>query len=234
MKLVIFDLDQTLVDVISIHDEATRELFQRFFGVEARLTEIDFAGRSLTENFAELARRKNIPEDTYRQKSRELRKAYETIFISTMPKDLSRFVLPGARELLDELSRTENIVALYTGSSPRVVEHVLQAAGLAQYFRFTFSGTEVDTRAEMIKLAVEKAEKLAGKKFRDKDIIIIGDSVRDIEAGKQFNALTIAVATGFHPVEELSRRKPDYLCWSLQAYEDILAIIRPRAKVRKP
>lgn len=38
MKLVIFDLDQTLVDFISIHDEVTQKLFRRYFSVDARLT----------------------------------------------------------------------------------------------------------------------------------------------------------------------------------------------------
>ena len=51
MKLIIFDLDQTLVDFIAIHDEAVYRLFKTLFTVEARLTEIDFAGRSLTETF---------------------------------------------------------------------------------------------------------------------------------------------------------------------------------------
>jgi beta-phosphoglucomutase-like phosphatase (HAD superfamily) len=55
VKLIVFDLDQTLVDFISVHDEVTQKLFRDFFGVDARLTEIDFAGKSLTENFRELA-----------------------------------------------------------------------------------------------------------------------------------------------------------------------------------
>ena len=58
MKLVIFDLDQTLVDLIFIHDETTRQLFQKHFGVEARLTEIDFAGKSLLQCFADLGKLK--------------------------------------------------------------------------------------------------------------------------------------------------------------------------------
>ncbi len=38
MKLVIFDLDQTLVDFISMHDEVTQKLFRKFFDVDARFT----------------------------------------------------------------------------------------------------------------------------------------------------------------------------------------------------
>jgi beta-phosphoglucomutase-like phosphatase (HAD superfamily) len=80
MKLVIFDLDQTLVDFISVHDEVTRKLFKRFFDVDARLIEIDFAGKSLSESFYELAKLKNVPEDVFRKKSHQLLESYETAF----------------------------------------------------------------------------------------------------------------------------------------------------------
>lgn len=69
MKLVIFDLDQTLVDFLSIHDEVTRELFKKSFGVDVRLSEIDFSGKSLTDNFGELARLKKTSKEVFRKKS---------------------------------------------------------------------------------------------------------------------------------------------------------------------
>jgi beta-phosphoglucomutase-like phosphatase (HAD superfamily) len=72
MKLIIFDLDQTLADFLSVHEEATRRLFKQFFDVDARLTEIDFAGKSLIENFSELARLKDIPEDIFRRRINQL------------------------------------------------------------------------------------------------------------------------------------------------------------------
>ncbi len=61
MKLVIFNLNQTLVDFIYVHGDVKPKLFRDFFGVNARLTEIDFAGKSLTEYFRELAKLKSAP-----------------------------------------------------------------------------------------------------------------------------------------------------------------------------
>ena len=225
MKLVIFDLDQTLVDFLPLHDQATQKLFRRFFGVDGRLTELDFAGKSLTENFAELARLKNVPEESFKHNSRRLLKAYEGIVSRSIPEDASRHVLPGARRLLDKLSRTDNLIVLYTGDSPGIVKRVTQTTGLGKYFRFFFSGTELPTRADMVGQAIRKAEKLAGKRFAGKDVVIIGDSIRDIDSGKQFNALTIAVATGLHSEQELLSHNPDYLFKSLEDDDAVLKAI---------
>jgi phosphoglycolate phosphatase len=225
VKLIIFDLDQTLVDFISVHDDATRELFNRFFGVDARLTEIDFAGRSLAENFLELARLKGIPEAEVGKNSQALVESYERIFGEKLLKVASDHVLPGVRRLLEELAKTDNFVVLYTGDSAGIVALVLKATGLGKYFRFAVYGTDAPTRVGMVRLAVEKAESITDKKFSDKDIVIIGDSLRDVNSGKQIGAVTIAVATGFHSKEKLSASKPDYLFKSLKSYRKVLQAI---------
>jgi phosphoglycolate phosphatase len=226
MKLIIFDLDQTLVDFLSVHDEVTRRLFKRLFNVDARLSEIDFAGKNLAENFRELARMKNIPEDIFQKKIHQLLESYDTAFSESLPSDATKYILPGARELLSELSRTDNIVALYTGDSPGIVGQVFHVTDLGKYFKFCLYGTEVETRADMVRLAVQKAEKMTGQQFKDKNIVIIGDSARDIECGKPFHALTIAVATGFHSKVQLSVAGADYLFENLKDYKEVLRAIK--------
>lgn len=225
MKLIIFDLDQTLVDLISVHDAAVRELFKTYFGVDAGLREIDFAGKSLTENIAELARLKGIAENNFAEKSKFLLQNYERIFLAKIPPDASRYILPGVIPLLEELSKTSNFVVLYTGDSPGITQCVLRVSGLDKYFKFSVYGTEANSRVELAKMAIQKAEQLTGNKFEGKNVVIIGDSVRDVECGKQLNALTIAVATGSHSKEELMSRKPDYLFKNLANFQQILQII---------
>ena len=225
MKLVIFDLDQTLVDFLPVHDEAARRLFRGLFNVDARFTEIDYAGRSLTDSFHELARLKKVPEDVFQKNSPRLLEGYETIFGEIMPSDGTKYILPGARELLGELSKTHNIVALYTGDSPEIVSQVFRATGLGAYFSFCLYGTEVKARCDMVGLAIEKAERMAGKEFKGKKTVIIGDSIRDIDCGKLFNTMTIAVATGFHSREKLSAEGPDYLLDNLKNYKRVLEAI---------
>jgi phosphoglycolate phosphatase len=225
VKLVIFDLDQTLVELIEVHDEASARVFREFFHKEARLTEIDYAGRSLLESFAELARRKNIPEEELREKSQEMLQRYEQEFIDNFPDDPSPYVLPGAESLLKGLSERGHFLVLYTGDSARIADKVLSATSLGKYFRFSVYGTEVKTRPDMVRLAIERAKKMTKKIFEGKDIVIVGDSIRDIECGQQFNALTIAIATGFYSKEVLASLKPDYLFDNLKDYDKVLQAI---------
>lgn len=225
MKLIIFDLDQTLVDVLAVHNSATEEVFRAFFNVKAKLTEVDFAGRSLVENFTELARIKGIPDERIKEVLPRLLAEYEMSFVRHFPRNPGRYILPGARRLLQELSRVGHLVVLYTGNSQKIVDKVLAATGLGKYFRFAVYGTEVKARADMVKLALEKAEKLTGRRFRDKEIVIIGDSIRDVECGRQFNALTIAVSTGFNSEEELLKAGADLVFSSLGNYREVLEAI---------
>jgi len=234
MKLVIFDLDQTLVNLITVHDASVKELFRTCFGVDASLSEIDFAGKSLTENFVELARLKGIRENEIASKSQSLLLSYEKIFEAKVPSEPSNYILPGVIPLLKILFETSNLIALYTGDSPGITQKVLEVTGLGKYFKFSVYGTEANSRVELGKLAVSKAEKLIGRKFKGKDIVIIGDSVRDIDCGKQLNAITIAVATGFHSETELMSHKPDYLFKNLEEYSKVVEIVEGAARPIEP
>lgn len=228
VKLVISDLDQTLVDLISLHDETIHRVFREMFDVEASLYEIDYPGQSLRYNLAVIARLKGIPSSLFQKKSDEMLRRYEASFVRHFPKNAARYLLPGAESLLRELAASDSIVSLYTGNSRRIGAKVLSGTGLARYFRFTLYGTEVTTRAEMVRIAAEKAEELAGKPFQGKDIVIIGDSIRDIDVGRHFGALTIAVATGAHTETELREHQPDYLLEDLSNPRQVTSIINQK------
>ncbi|MBE3088525.1 MAG: HAD family hydrolase [Chloroflexi bacterium] len=68
-----------------------------------------------------------------------------------------------------------------------------------------------------------EAERLRGQRFEGKDIVLIGDSVRDIDSGKELNAMTIAVATGVHSEKVLAEHQPDFLFRSLKELFRLLA-----------
>ncbi|MGA2159599.1 MAG: HAD family hydrolase [Dehalococcoidia bacterium] len=225
MKLIIFDLDQTLVDFLPGHAETVRRLFLREFNIDAKLTGIDFSGRSLTDNIAELARANGIDADSVRVRMAELLAEYEQIFFSLMPPDLSGYVLPGVRQLLQRLTKDGHVIVLYTGDSPAIARKVLSSAGLDGYFRFEVYGTEAETRPDMAKLAVRKASEITGTKFSGKQVVIIGDALRDVDCARQLKALSVAVATGVHSIDDLRNAGADYAFKDLADTESVVQAI---------
>ena len=225
MKLIIFDMDQTLIELIEVHDEAARQLFQKFFSVDARLTNIDYAGKSLFESFRQLAKLNHISEDKFLSVKDRLLQGYEDAFVRNIPTNSREYVLPGVEQLLAELAKTEDIIMLYTGDSKAIVEAVFNATGLGKYFTGCFYGTDVDKRADMVTLALKRAKELTGKDFKGKDIVIIGDSLRDIEVSEQFSARMISVATGVYSEDELRKSGADYIFKDLSDYKQVINAI---------
>ena len=109
MKLIIFDMDQTLIEFIDVHNGAARQLFKKFFGVDAGLTDIDYAGMSLFESFRTLAKLKKVPEEQFASRAEEILKDYEQAFARNIPVDAGKYVLPGVKQLLSRLAETDNI-----------------------------------------------------------------------------------------------------------------------------
>jgi phosphoglycolate phosphatase len=168
---------------------------------------------------------KNISEDRFLEHKDSLLQSYEEAFSRNIPVDAEKYILPGVEKLLSELVKTDNMVMLYTGDSRGVVESVFNATGLGKYFRACFYGTEVNKRADMITLALNKAKEFTGKMFKGKDVVIIGDSIRDIEVGKQFKARTIAVATGIYSMKELADAGADCIYKDLTDYKAVILSI---------
>jgi len=226
MKLVIFDLDQTLVDVFETHDRAVALVFEEFFGASGvSLKQLDFAGRSLLESFGELACLRGVPPADFEPRRAELLGRYEDNFERGYPADPSPYILPGVTALLAALEARGDYLALYTGDSARVAQKMLTASNLDAYFRRFFYGTEFPSRLAMVQSVIQNAEADTGRKFQGRDVVIIGDSTRDVTCARDAGALGIAVATGLHTPAQLEAAGADHLLPDLAATEDVLRLI---------
>jgi phosphoglycolate phosphatase len=144
---------------------------------------------------------------------------------ANMPADVSGILLPGAAALLEALSRTDNVITLYTGDAPGVVDAVLVATGLGRFFAYRFSGTQFAKREDMVRQAIASAGAGSRREFTGKDVVIIGDAIRDVQCGLAFHALTIGVATGYYSAEQLKQAGADVVVQSLQDTRGIMAAI---------
>ncbi|MGZ7096669.1 MAG: HAD hydrolase-like protein, partial [Methanobacterium sp.] len=90
------------------------------------------------------------------------------------------------------------------------------------YFKLGGFGSDNIDRTELVKIAVKKAI----DDFNFNGItFVIGDTPRDIKAGFEADAKTIAVATGTYTKVELKEFNPDFVFESLNEKEEISKVI---------
>jgi phosphoglycolate phosphatase-like HAD superfamily hydrolase len=209
-KLILFDVDQTLVDALAHHEAAYEIMFKEIFSTNVKLSDISFAGKTVPNIIREMAKLKGIPDDVVEQKLNEAIKRLEEIFRESVDKGKLR-VLPGVKELLRELKRRGHLLGILTGNPEGMTQSMLEKGGLRDYFDLFVYGPEGKDRVELVKIAMDEARRKFGCEFSGKNIVVVGDSIHDIDSGKPHGALTIAVATGFYSRKELLKHKPDYL-----------------------
>lgn len=112
-------------------------------------------------------------------------------------------VMPGVREILDDLVGRDDVVnLLLTGNIEAGAAAKLAHYGLDEYFRaggaFCVGPGE---RAEIARRALP----LANGAER---VYVIGDTPADVECGKAIGARTVAVATGSYSLEQLEATEP--------------------------
>ncbi|MEW6222265.1 MAG: HAD family hydrolase [Candidatus Hadarchaeota archaeon] len=209
-KLVLFDVDQTLVDALEHHNYGYSKAMKEVFGVDAQLTEIKFAGKIVPNIIRELGELKGISKDVVESRLAEAVEKVEHFAKEAVNKNHVK-VLAGVVQLLEKLRERKHVIGILTGSPKAVTESILEKAGLKKYFDIMVFGPEGKSRVELVGVAVARAEGKTGRRFSGKDLVTIGDSIHDIDCGKPYGAVTIAVATGFHSREELMEHSPDYL-----------------------
>ena len=63
---------------------------------------------------------------------------------------------------------------------------------------------------------------LQNQSYKPQDILIIGDSPEEIEAGKALNITTVAITNGYCSESRLKAAKPDYIINNLSELKNII------------
>lgn len=226
-KFIIFDLDDTLVNFMEHYNVAFSETFKEIFGIDSKLDEIDFAGKTIPNIIKELGELKGIEQKLIEKRLDNALDCITDKFFKSVSeiKNADKYLLPGANELLKELVNLGFVIGLMTGSTSKIASKILQITDLLKYFDILTFGEEAKDRDGLLRKSLEKAEKKFGIEFTKESVIIIGDSIRDIECGKKISALVIVVATGYHSYDVLKGHNPDYIFNSLRNYKELVEII---------
>ncbi len=112
-------------------------------------------------------------------------------------------IYPGVVAALDLLSRRELTLGLATGNVERGAAIKLTRGDLWRRFPFGGYGSDAVDRAELVARAIARGEAHAGRTFARPEVIVIGDTPRDVAAAHANGAVAWAVATGPHRPDAL-------------------------------
>jgi phosphoglycolate phosphatase-like HAD superfamily hydrolase len=138
-------------------------------------------------------------------------------------------VCTGVREFLEQLREHEAVLGLVTGNLSEIGWKKVELAGLRDYFSVGAFSEDGHTRAELARIAAERARTYC-EEIQRCLITLIGDHANDIEAAKANGFRSVAVATGVSSADELEKFSPDILVRDLR--ELTVAKLMDRARVR--
>ena len=223
MKLLLFDIDGTLLSTSGAGIKAADKAFEKIYKIKNVMSGIKTDGKTdpmiLKEMFVAGLKRE------YRQSEADLIfDEYLRFLDSELLNGGKIDILPGIYELLVLLSTdSENLLGVATGNIEPGAWLKLRHCGLDKFFKFGGFGSDSDCREKLILKAIDRSRDYSLSRIEK--IYVIGDTPLDIIHGRAAGALTVAVATGRYTRSELLSHEPDFIFDNLNNSADFLDIL---------
>ncbi len=220
MRLILFDIDGTLLDcgpqVRPILGSALTEVF----GTGGAIDTYDFSGRTDPRIILDLLGPVGIAEEELRARLPEVR----TRYVARLEEQLDRQgmrLLPGVAEALEHLAGRDDIaLGLVTGNWEPGARTKLSRFDLNRYFDFGAFGCDATDRSDLPPFALDRAERHLGRRFRPEETLIVGDTIHDVTCAQAHGIPVLAVATGRTTVETLRAAGADRVVGDLTEFSD--------------
>ncbi len=209
MHIFLFDIDGTLLSSGGAGKAAMEAALESEFGTPRSAGGVPFSGRT----------DRAITQDLFHFHGIEWSNTNWTRFLAAylghLPSCLSRHngtVLPGIDKLLELLVlRDQTALGLLTGNVRHGARLKLGHYGLFEYFGFGGFGDHHLSRDDVAGEALKVIENEFNGSVEREKIWVIGDTPLDIRCARSIGVQAVAVATGFHPLDELAAERPDLL-----------------------
>jgi phosphoglycolate phosphatase len=224
--LVLWDIDHTLIETRGVGGEIYAEAFRAVTGHPLNQMP-ELSGRTEPVIFRDALKINGTAGtgDLYERFAAEQARGY-----ASRADELRRRgrALPGAEDALRALAeRDEVIQSVLTGNTRAAAEIKLHTFGLDRYLDFDSGayGTDDDTRANLVKIARQRAEAAHGGRFDAASTVLIGDTPNDVAAARDGGARILAIASGSNTTAELADAGADRVFADLTQTGELLNAI---------
>lgn len=202
MRLVLFDIDGTLLRGQGVGARAMERAGRRLLGPEFTLEGIDFGGALDPWIFREAVVRMG------RSDAEELLSSFRDAYLVDLVSELETSrtgpeILPGVAAALHALAADPlATLGLVTGNYSRAAPLKLRSVGIDPgQFEVGAFGDDAPTRPELVRLAIERWTARGGTPD-PKRVVVVGDTPRDVDCARKNACRSVAVATGWHTEKE--------------------------------
>lgn len=214
VRLVLFDIDGTLIHTSGSGVRAFGEAFATAFGVRNGAAHLTFAGRTDFSLTRELFERHEVAPT-----SEHFGRFFDTyvFWLDQLVHQLPGRILPGVEGIFGQLSRLARppVLGLLTGNIRLGAEIKLRRFGLWERFELGAFAEDSENRNGIAAAARLRGSRHLQRALRGEEILVIGDTSHDIRCGRAIGARVLAVATGGETTEQLAALKPDWLVENL-------------------
>jgi phosphoglycolate phosphatase len=232
-QLLLFDIDGTLV-----RGGPAKGAFQRAlvdtYGTAGPIDAWDFSGKTDPQIARELLRAAGIGDGVIDRGFPDLWAGYLAGLEAGLA-DRPMELLPGVAPLLEALEVLEGegevALGLVTGNLARGAELKLASAGLRSMYPVGGFGSDHEERDRLPGIALERARATLGRSFRGAEVVVIGDTPRDVACGRAHGTRTIGVATGHFAVEALRASGADEVLEDFTETEQVLRLFTTNGRV---
>jgi phosphoglycolate phosphatase len=224
IKLVLFDVDGTLLDAGDLSKCSFLSAVRQHLGPRAIIGEYSLSGKTDPQIMRELLLLNGLPAGQIDHVAAEALRSYQSLYLAQLEKAHVR-PLEGARELIERLSAVKSsqfVLGILTGNMEGLVAPKLDAAGIPiSSFAVGAFGSDDANRGNLPAIAVERAERTLGIHLLPREVAVVGDTLLDVACARDFGAVSIAVASGDYTYAQLGATRPAYVLKSLSAWSGL-------------
>jgi phosphoglycolate phosphatase-like HAD superfamily hydrolase len=225
-RLLLFDIDGTLVLTGGAGKRAMDRAFEELFGVSEAFAEVSMAGRTDRWLVESALDRHGIPATPARLE--QFRARYLALLEASIGETGAgrRGVMPGVPDVLARLGALDHAhLALLTGNYARGAHIKLAHFGLWDHFAWGAFGDDYAERDALARAAVADAAARGIPLADPSHAVVIGDTPFDIACARAAGARAVAVATGGHSIDELQAHDPDLALEDLRDIDTLVAFL---------
>ncbi len=212
MRLVLFDVDGTLLTARGAGRRALRRTLTNVFGTSGSLDGYDMSGKTDPRILLDLMVGAGLDPAAVTERLDEYFEAYARTLTEEIGDGRDVVIMPGVADLVRRLAAVDGVVlGLLTGNIEEGARIKLRPTGLLPYFVLGAFGSDDADRRRLPSLAARRAHAQVGHAFAPGEVLVIGDTPHDIDCARAFGAVAVAVATGRFSRAQLLGERPDLI-----------------------